>query len=139
MVGAADKRNLIARVDSAGLDDAQVGAAIAALREGLQPARLVHPAGEGGAGRARDGNLEHALPHLNPLVDEYIWPGNALGGEVLPEVAITQYAVERALPVIELLTGISVDGLLGTAVVGVVTNRIPHHAGAVTIVGPGNL
>ena len=77
MVGAADKRDLIAWVDAARLDNAQVRTAIAALSEGLEPAGLVHPAGEGGAGRTRDGDLEDALPHLNPLVDEYIWPGDA--------------------------------------------------------------
>ena len=136
MVGAADERNLSAWVDAAGLDDAQVGTAIATLSEGLEPAGLVHPAGEGGAGRARNGDLEHALPHLNLLVDQHIRPGDPLGGEVLPEVAITQHAVERALPVVELLAGLSVDGLLGTAVVGVVPDGIPHHAGAVTVVGP---
>lgn len=139
MLGAADKRDLIAWVDAARFDNAQVGAAIAAVGEGLEPAGLVHPAGEGGAGRARDRDFEDALPYLNLLVNEHIRPGNALGGEVFTEGAVPQNAIEFAFPIVKLLTGDGIHGLVGAAVVSVIPDGIPYYPGAIAVIGARDL
>src|ERR1022692_567730 len=117
MVGAMDHADRIPAGHTAGHDHPQVGSGRTAVGEALDPQLLLEPAGKGPARDARGCHLEHAVvADLPALADQRPVDVEAGGGQVLAEHPVAERTAEFGLPVIEVLTGIRIHRLVGTAV-----------------------
>jgi hypothetical protein len=112
-------------------DDGEVGAASADRRERLEPAPDLHPRRERGAGDPRSGDLEHDVVADAPSVtDQCTVDVQTHRGEVLAEAAVGELDAEPSLPVVQLLAGEGVHGLVVAAVVATVTDEVADQAAA---------
>jgi hypothetical protein len=127
----------IACPDRARRDHPQVGSGQHRLGEPLDPAVSLQPALEGAARDARAGDLEQRIaPDQPALSDQRVADGDALGGQVLTEDAVAQRPAQLGGPGVKVLARVSVDGLVGAAVILHVVDPVPGQADGAGALGP---
>jgi hypothetical protein len=111
---SGDHADRVAGANGPGHDHGEVRAGAADLGEHPHPAAHAHPVGDGPAGDARAGHLEHDLVTDRPAVaGPHRVDVEALEGEVLGEGAVREVAAQVFSPGIALLAGVRVDRLPG--------------------------
>ena len=84
-------------------------------------------AGEGGARRARLGDLEQRVADGPLLADHRPGDVHRVGAEVLAEAAGPDAPAQFGRPPAGVLLGVGVDGLVGAAVVGPLADEVAGH------------
>jgi len=120
--------------DRPGRDDAQVGAGTRGAREAPDPAMLGEPTRERAAGDPRARHLEEERVADSPaFTDEGLRHVELRRGQVLSEASVVKRSTERGGPGVEILARVDVDGLIITAVVAPVADRVADEAAAQTV------
>ena len=120
-------------------DHPQVGTWPGCGREGLEPTWAIHPATERGTGDAWVGHLQlDIVTDPPPLTDQGAVHVDAVGREVLAELAGRQRHAELVRPPLEVLDRVGVDGLVVAAVAAAVADVVTDQAAALSVgLAPG--